>query len=177
MAVPRARSPRSSEGDTMRSCINAISGGDSPWAHWVSASSSFSGTVRPRGGSEKPREKFSMRVAFGKIQHEGRLRLGRGFVGGLGMKGPFGQSAPHSNASAAPLVPRIRLNRRLGIDLESLQHTGVHIVGADQDRELDDSALAEKAAERRIHGIGNLNLARHGVGIGKGGAIALSEQA
>ncbi len=65
---------------------------------------------------------------------------------------------------------------RFGVDLQRLADPRVHVVGADQHRQLDDLALVEVLAQLREHGIRHVDLARHGVGIGERRALALVEE-
>ena len=65
---------------------------------------------------------------------------------------------------------------RLGVDLQRLADARVHVVGADQHGQLDDLALVEMLAQLGEHGVGHVDVAGHGVGIGERGALALIEE-
>src|SRR5437879_7477878 len=60
-------------------------------------------------------------------------------------------------------------------NVESLQHTGVHVVGADEDAQLDDLLLGEVGPQRVEDSVGDLDLARHSVRICQDGALAIIE--
>ncbi len=70
---------------------------------------------------------------------------------------------------------RFRCDARSRVDLERLEHAGVHVVGPDQHGQFDDLALVEMRFEVVEHGIRNANLGGHGVGVGERRALARVE--
>src|SRR5205823_14179749 len=61
-------------------------------------------------------------------------------------------------------------------NVEGLQDAGVHVVGADQDGQLDDLLLAEIASQGIEDSVGDLDVARHSIRIRQDRPLAIVEE-
>ena len=66
--------------------------------------------------------------------------------------------------------------RRLGIDAQGLQHPGMHVVRADDDRQLDHLALAVMAAQAVECCVLHIDVSRHGIDVSEQGAVLAGEK-
>src|SRR4051794_38162232 len=65
---------------------------------------------------------------------------------------------------------------RLEVELQRLHHARVHIVTADEDGQFHDLPGIEMALHRGEDVVRHRDVARHRIGIGEGGALALGEE-